>query len=161
MKNVINFAINNKRVTTLKNIHFYTLVFFIFNLSSSYSANFATVTWKGTYYEAIPNRPGVDKEYCKQHTPGGFVHVVNQALTQPITTDNGIILDQAKFAIKKLNGVYLINGSFRSRGRMNNQKWEERIHYYLYKLTEFGLTQGVWSSKACKGLYRGKVVNKS
>ncbi len=130
------------------------------NLSASYSANYSTVTWKGTYYDAIPNQAGVSKEYCKRHVPGAFIHVVNQVLTQPIITDKGIILDQAEFAIKKVNGVYLINGSFRSRGKMNNQQWEEHIQYYLYKLTEYGMTQGVWSSKDCKGLYVGKVVSK-
>jgi hypothetical protein len=137
--------------------------FILFNtLSNGYCEHFASVTWQGNYFHAIPNKPGVSKEYCKQHSPGIFIHTVNNALAHPIITENGIKLNQAKFHIKKENGVFLIQGSFQATGQTNNQKWEDTIHYYLYKLTDLGITRGVWSSKQCKGLYVGKVLeNKS
>ena len=127
-------------------------------LSSSYCSNFASVTWKGNYFHSIPNKQGVSSDYCKQHAPGVFIHTVNGGLAHPIITKNGVKLDKAKFHQKKENGVYLIQGSFRATGQTNNQKWEDTIHYHLYKLTDLGVTRGVWSSNQCKGLYLGKVI---
>lgn len=58
-------------------------------------ANLSLVTWKGTYYGAIPNKKGISKTYCKEHTLGTFVHVVKKPFTKPIYTDRGIKLDHS------------------------------------------------------------------
>jgi hypothetical protein len=127
--------------------------------TSSFCAHFASVTWKGNYFNSIPNKKEISGEYCKQHSPGVFIHTVNNALTHPIITKNDVKLDQATFQQKKENGIYIIQGSFRATGHTNNHKWEDTIHYYLYKLTDLGITRGVWSSNRCKGYYIGKVIS--
>lgn len=124
---------------------------------SGFCDSFASVTWKGNYFHSIPNKPGISKDYCKQHSPGIFIHTVNDALTRPIITNKGVKLDHAQFHQKKENGVYLIQGSFLATGKNNNRQWSDTIHYYLYKLSDLGVTRGVWSSNECKGLYIGKV----
>lgn len=128
-------------------------------ISSSYCANFSTVTWKGIYYQAIPNQPGVSANYCIQHSPGSFIHTVKGGLAHPLITNKGIKLDHPQFHLKKENGIYLIHGSFVATGKTNNQVWKDHIHYYLYKLTDLGVTRGVWSTNKCKGLYKGIVIN--
>jgi hypothetical protein len=143
----------------LKRIFLITIFLFSYQ-SSGYCENFASVTWKGNYFNSIPNKHGVSRDYCKHHSPGVFIHTVNSALTHPIITKTGVKLDHAEFYQKKANGLYFIKGSFLATGQMNNRKWKDTIHYYLYKLSDLGVTRGVWSSNECKGLYIGKVVKK-
>jgi hypothetical protein len=124
-------------------------------------ASFRSITWKGTYYQGIPNKNNISNEYCKNHTPGTFFHSVNNVLAHGIKTDKGIRLDHATFHEEKRHGLYFISGDLIAHGRTENINWDDHIYYYLYKLTENGLTQGVWRTKECKGLYAGVVVNKN
>ncbi|WP_131782398.1 hypothetical protein [Legionella gresilensis] len=117
-------------------------------------ANLDSITWKGIYYQAIPNRSGVTESYCEEHTLGTFIHVVKDALVHPIITNKGIKLDHASFNMDKIDGVYLIHGSFLATG----MQWQDRIYYYLYKYSEAGITKGIWYSKDCKGLYKGIAI---
>lgn len=123
-------------------------------------ANLDLTTWKGTYYHSIPNRIGISKSYCKEHTPGTFIHTVKDALIHPIITDKGIKLDHASFHIDKVEGVYLIHGLFLATGKSKGVQWKEYIYYYLYKFSEMGITKGIWYTNNCKGLYKGIVINK-
>ena len=116
------------------------------------------ITWKGTYYQAMPNKKGISQQYCEEHTPGSFVHVVKDALARPVFTDRGIKLDRATFKLNHVRGVYLITGDFWATGQSNHVTWQDHIYYHLYKLTESGETRGVWSTNECKGLYVGVVV---
>lgn len=56
--------------------------------------------------------------------------------------------------------MYLIHGSFSSSGKQKNKPWEETIHYFLFKKSEYGLTQGVWYTNNCKGQYKGVRLKK-
>lgn len=145
----------------MKKLILLTTVFFSSYPLSGYCENFASVTWKGNYFNSIPNKPGISNDYCKSHSPGVFIHTVNSALNHPIITKSGVKLDHAEFHQRKENGVYLIQGSFLATGQINNRRWKDTIHYYLYKLSDLGTTRGVWSSNECKGLYVGKVLKKT
>ncbi len=131
----------------------------ILNLYSQLSfATIETAVWKGTYYQGIPNESNISPEYCQDHTPGTFVHSVKNMLDQGVETDKKIKLDQGTFQEKKNLGLYFVTGELRSRGKTGNAEWEDHIHYYFYKLTEYGVTQGVWSTGKCKGLYTGVLI---
>ena len=78
-------------------------------------------------------------------------------LKDSVKTEKGIKLGPGTFHEEKRNGLYFITGELLSHGRTDNIEWEDHINYYLYKLTENGVTQGVWSTKECKGLYSGMV----
>ena len=118
-------------------------------------AKLDSITWKGTYYQAVPVKNGISKDYCEEHSPGSFIHIVKEASTNSFVTDKGIKLDSVFFNVDKIDGIYLIHGSIVARGNSKGIQWQELIHYYLYKLSEAGITKGVWYSKNCKGLYRG------
>lgn len=123
-------------------------------------ANLDSITWKGTYYHATPIKHGITKKYCQDHTPGSFVHTVKSALTKPIMTDNGIMLDQTTFNVEKIGRLHLMYGRVVASGKIDNLAWHERINYVLYKSSEAGETKGIWYSANCKGLYRGVALSK-
>lgn len=127
-------------------------------LSQSLFAAVNVVTWKSTYYQGIPNKNNISKEYCRNHTSGTFIHSVKNMLDSGIKTDKGIKLDHATFAEKEKNGLYFITGDLIAHGKTNGISWQDHIYYYLYKLTANGLTQGVWQTSECKGWYQGIVV---
>ncbi|MEQ1790619.1 MAG: hypothetical protein ABL857_09275 [Rickettsiales bacterium] len=122
-------------------------------------ANLDLITWKGIYYQAVPNKKGITENYCKKHTPGIFIHVVKDALAHPIITDKGIKLDHASFNMDKVDRIYLIHGDLLATGKSEGVQWQDHIYYYLYKFTEAGVTKGIWYSNECKGLYKGIVIN--
>lgn len=123
-----------------------------------FSASVTSIQWKGIYHRGIPNKNNISNEYCKSHTPGAFIHSVNNVLAHGMTTDKGIRLDHATFHEEKKQGLYFITGDLLSHGKTENINWDDHIYFYLYKLTEDGLTQGMWRTNECKGLYTGMVV---
>ena len=124
-------------------------------------ANAESITWKGTYYNGVPIKKGVTKEYCSEHTPGTFIHVVKDALKHPLVTNKRIILDHATFNSDKVDSIYLLHGQLRAMKKSNKVKWQDKIDYFLYKHDEAGITKGVWYSSECKGLYKGIVINQN
>jgi hypothetical protein len=132
---------------------------FLFLLFPSLSfANLESVTWKGTYHDAIPNKKDVSLAYCKAHTPGSFIHVVKAPISRQFITDKGITLDRGTFHLKKTHHVYLLHGDFWATGKTNDVSWQDHIYWYATKLTEAGITRGVWSSNECKGFYTGIAI---
>lgn len=130
-------------------------------LFSSYiHADGTSSVWKGEYYQPMPINKVVSKQYCEAHSPGTFTHVVKEALNHPIYTDKGIKLSKAQFMVDKVDNIYLIHGSFLVSGQGKKGTWNEKLHYFLFKKTEYGTTQGVWYTSDCKGLYRGQLVRK-
>lgn len=114
--------------------------------------------WKATYYNSIPNQQNVSQKYCNQHEPGTFIGTVQDELKKDTTTNHQIKLSHFTFHQKIQNGIYLMKGTLIANGKTNNENWQDSIHYYVYKLTPNGMTQGVWSSTQCKGLYLGTVI---
>ena len=47
---------------------------------------------------------------------------------------------------------------FIATGKTGDKQWQDHVYYYLYKLSDLGITKGVWSSTECKGLYLGEVL---
>lgn len=135
------------------------ILFMIIYSPISFASSDTDVAWKGTYYQAVPRKKNISQKYCEEHTPGSFIHSVKNVLNNGIKTDKGIILDHASFHEQQERGLYFINGDFIAHGKTNNLKWEEHIYYYFYKLDQFGVTRGVWSTPECKGLYTGIVIN--
>ncbi len=133
----------------------------IFSLSQLSFATTETVIWKGIYYSGIPNKNNISKMYCKLHTPGIFIHSVNKVLLHGVTTDKRIRLDHATFSEVKKHGLYFMTGELMAHGKTHKKLWNDRIHYYLYKLTENGKTQGVWRTRECKGLYTGVIIKRA
>lgn len=131
----------------------------VFQLGSAFAAA-GDVTWLGRYYQAVPAQRYVNQTYCDEHTPGRFIHTVKGALAYPVITNRGIILDQATYRVKAINDFYFMQGEFRARGMSRGKAWEDRIHYYVFKRGRRGVTQGMWSTNECKGLYRGVVLNR-
>ena len=123
-------------------------------------ADAKSVTWSVTYYQAIPNKKEISAQYCSIHVLGTFIGDVNKQLHFGAITNHGIKLDKFTFNSRTNNGIYLMVGTLRARGQFKNIPWEDHIHYYVYKLSEYGLTKGIWSSGDCKGYLIGKVVNK-
>lgn len=122
-------------------------------------ANPNTILWQGEYYAAVPIKKEITPHYCDSHSPGTFTHRVNDALAHPLYTDKKIKLAHAQFKVDKVDGIYLIHGSFLASGKYNKQSWQETIHYFLFKRSPSGVTQGIWYTPYCKGLYRGRPVN--
>jgi len=118
-------------------------------------ANLDLITWKGTYYHAVPINKHVSLEYCKEHTPGSFIHTVQ---SQFAVTDKNIRLDHSVFHIDKVGNVFLIYGDITATGNTRDKPWHDRLHYYAYKFTEAGVTEGIWYSDKCKGLYKGIAI---
>ncbi len=135
-------------------VFLYTLFF-----SNASLANLDLITWKGIYYKAVPHKKGVTKKYCKEHSPGTFIHTIKDGIARPIITNKGINLKQISFNMDKVDGIYLINGSLIASGKTAKTAWHDRIDYFLYKYSEAGITQGVWYSDQCKGFYKGLVLN--
>jgi hypothetical protein len=135
----------------------YVLIGWLF--SQGVLANMDSLTWKGTYYHAKPIKPGISKQYCKEHTPGTFIHNVKEALEHSTLTDRGIKLDQATFNMDKVGKTYLIHGEITANGKTQKAEWHDRIHYFFYKYREAGTTRGVWYTNECKGLYKGIVIS--
>lgn len=135
---------------------FFTFIPFLASANDQKSA-----TWSATYYDAIPNKADISKEYCLAHTPGTFVGNVNDQLKFGAKTDKGILLDNFTFNTAKKQGIYFLQGNLRARGNYQGKPWEDHITYYCYKLSEYGLTRGVWVSSECKGFFLGKVNNKN
>lgn len=120
-------------------------------------ANIDDITWRGTYYAAKPLKKNISLAYCQAHTPGSFIHTINQALTQPIITDRNIKLTRATFHEDKMNDMYLIHGDLFA----SQKTWQEHIYYFLYKFSEAGITRGIWFTNDCRGLYHGMIISKS
>ncbi|MDX1836995.1 hypothetical protein DIZ81_04825 [Legionella taurinensis] len=133
-------------------------LFLVFYLCPVFAAPDDTTIWQGTYYQAEPAQRYVNQAYCDEHTPGRFVHTVKGALTYPIITNRGIILDQATFHVRAINDFYFMQGELRARGMSRGKVWEDRIHYYLFKRGQRGVTKGMWSTNECKGRYQGIVL---
>lgn len=136
------------------------LLSFVFLLPAFTYANEKEVIWSAKYYDAVPNQKGISADYCQQHTPGTFVGAVKEQLKFGAITDRGIKLDHFTFNSKKIAGISFIEGSLRARGETQKTKWEDHLHYYVYKLSEYGLTRGVWQSKECKGFFVGKAISR-
>lgn len=132
----------------------------VFLLPSFAYANEKDVIWSATYYQAIPNKKGISQDYCQAHTPGTFVGKVNEQLQFGAVTNRGIKLDQFTFHNKKIAGISFMEGSLRARGHTQKTNWEDHLRYYVYKLSEYGLTRGVWQSKECKGFFVGRFISK-
>jgi hypothetical protein len=116
--------------------------------------------WKSTYYGAVPRQKEVDLAYCQQHEPGTFVGIVNDQLVHGAITDRHIQLTQFTFKQHIQDGIYFMQGTLLASGIIDGKKWQWPIKYYVYKLTENGVTRGAWSSEQCKGLYVGRVERK-
>ncbi len=116
------------------------------------------ITWKGTYYNAIPNKTNISQEYCNEHTIGTFIHTVKDALNHPIITDRNIVLNFVTFNTQMVGGVYFMHGDVWAAGKSKNIEWRDHIYYHVYKLTETGITKGFWSTDECKGFYVGWVI---
>ena len=128
-------------------------------LSGQSLAETVGVIWEGTWYRAMPNRPGITKAYCEAHAPGTFRHVLHQDdNARPIVTSNGIRISNAAVSVDEAGGIYLVHGKLVANGISGRTRWRDRIDFYLYKLTAQGITRGVWSTPECKGLYRAVVV---
>lgn len=137
----------------MKPLFIFLILFFVsFSYPSISFANLDLITWKGIYYQAIPNKKNISMEYCKAHTPGTFIHTVKDTVAY---TNKGIKLDNPTFHMQKKQGIYLIHGDIWASGKTKNVPWHDHIYYYAYKLSEAGITQGVWSSNECKGRYIG------
>ncbi|RDI48688.1 hypothetical protein [Aquicella lusitana] len=134
-------------------------ILFLVLLPATAFCDYRSVTWKGTYYQTIPNKKNVTQGYCNEHLPGTFIHTVSRALAHPMKTDRGIKLSNASFHLRKQQGIYFIDGDFWASKATVGKKWQDHIYYRLYKLTEYGETRGVWFSRECKGLYVGKVLD--
>jgi len=140
----------------------FKIILLLFCYSSYVLGGANSVVWKGQYYNSIPIKKGISKSYCEMHCPGTFTHVVNEALEHPIYTDKGIKLANATFNVDKVDNLYLIHGSFLVSGKNRDKRdkpWQETIHYFLFKKSEYGLTQGIWYTNSCKGLYRGSRIS--
>ncbi|AWN73595.1 hypothetical protein LEAN103870_18650 [Legionella anisa] len=122
-------------------------------------ANLDLITWKGIYYQAVPNKKGVTRKYCNEHNPGTFIHTIKDGIDKPLITNKGIKLKQISFESNKVDRIYLIHGSLIASGTTAKNSWQDQIHYFLYKYSEAGITKGIWYSKQCKGLYKGIVLN--
>jgi hypothetical protein len=122
-------------------------------------ANLDLITWKGIYYQAVPNKKGITKKYCNEHNPGTFIHTIHDGIDKPIITDKGINLKQISFKSDKVDSIYLIHGSLIASAKKAKNSWHDRIDYFLYKHSEAGITKGIWYSTQCKGLYKGIVLN--
>lgn len=140
-----------------RRIFFVSLFIFIFYPNVS-SANLSLITWRGEYYQSIPNKKNVSLAYCQAHAPGIFIHRVPADLTRPIITNKGILLERATFSMTVQQGVYFMQGDVWASGTTNHVKWQDHIVYHVYKLTEAGVTRGIWSSPECKGLYLGMAI---
>ena len=118
-------------------------------------ADLDLITWKGIYYQAKPIKKGISLKYCKEHTIGSFIHTIKDT---NIRTSKNILLTDSHFNIDKLNNIYLIHGDFLATNKSNQSAWQDRIHYFLYKFSENGITQGIWYTDKCKGLYKGITI---
>jgi len=116
--------------------------------------------WKSTYYSAIPNQKNISRSYCRQHEPGTFIGIVDDQLAGGAMTNRQIKLNNFTFHQQIKNGIYFMQGSLHARGITDGKEWDDEINYYVYKLTEDGITRGVWNSQKCKGLYLGQVIKK-
>ncbi len=127
----------------------------VLSFSQSQSVSDKIIIWKANYYGAIPNQPGINQAYCDAHEPGVFIGNVQDELAHGAQTNHQIFLDQFTFQEQKINGLYFMQGSLQATGKYLGKPWQDKISYYVYKLTEEGQTQGVWSSGTCKGWYLG------
>lgn len=118
-------------------------------------ADLGLITWKGIYYQAVPNKKGITQEYCEEHSMGTCIHTIKDEFDM---TTTGVKLDHSNFNIDKVNGVYLIYGDFLATKKSKNINWQDHIYYYAYKFSEAGVTRGIWYSNACKGLYEGIAI---
>jgi hypothetical protein len=67
-------------------------------------------------------------------------------------------MDYFTFHVENKNGIYLMKGNTVATGKSSDKIWQDHIHYYVYKLSDEGITQGVWSSAECKGFYLGEII---
>lgn len=142
---------------------FFYIIFstFILGLSQFCSAAPKAMTWIGSYYESVPNRENISAKYCEEHTPGDFSVIIktNADLFRPIVTNKNIRLFKPTINKHLIHGIYFIDGDFWASGKTKNIEWQDHIYYYLYKLTEHDTAKGVWSSRDCKGLYKGYIFS--
>ncbi|HSW70040.1 MAG TPA: hypothetical protein VLI69_07835 [Gammaproteobacteria bacterium] len=131
------------------------ILFFLIFLPKFSYANLELITWKGTYYQARPIKKGVSLKYCKEHTIGTFIHTIKD---RNIITDKHILLSDPHFNIDKINNIYLIYGDLLAISNSKKSVWRDRIHYFLCKFNENGITEGVWYTDKCKGLYMGIAI---
>lgn len=130
-------------------------LFFLFPILGFSEVN--SITWKGIYDSAVPLNRSLTTNYCEQHTPGIFLHTVKDALAHPLITEKGIKLDKASFHQLKISGIYVIYGDLlASRPQKSDVTW--KINYFLYKFTEDGITNGIWYTPGCLGVYTGIAV---
>ncbi len=114
--------------------------------------------WQGYYQTAKPIQQTTKASFCHEHTPGVFIHTINDMITKPVKTNRGITLSNAIFNQDHVGKVYLIYGELTASGPNNG--WHDNIHYVLYKFSKNGITRGVWYTNKCKGTYIGTVVPK-
>ena len=120
----------------------------------------SSFVWKSTYYGTVPRQKEISVTYCQQHEPGTFEGIVKDQLTHGAITNRHIQLTQFTFKQHIQNGIYFMQGTLLASGVTGGKRWHDPIKYYVYKLTEDGVTRGVWSSEKCKGLYVGRIERK-
>lgn len=118
-------------------------------------ANLDLITWKGTYYQAKPIQKNISLAYCEEHTPGSFIHTIKDS---SVVTDKNILLSHTHFKMDKVNNVYLMHGDFLATAKTGQKTWQDHIYYFVYKFTESGVTEGIWYTGQCKGLYKGIAI---
>ncbi len=134
------------------------LLFSLCIFSTTIMAQNSKIIWKASYYNPTPNKENISQQYCNIHNPGTFIGSVNKQLLNGAITSKKIKLKHFTFHQQIVKGIYLMHGSVIASSLKKDSHWTDHIHYYIYKLTPHGRTQGIWTSGDCKGLFIGEVL---
>jgi hypothetical protein len=110
------------------------------------------LVWKVSVISALPGRPGVPAEFCREFTPDSYAAPVTQLQQTGAQAQNGMTIKYRTVQTQEQNQLYLtaIDGMI-SKKLDPEHSWYTRFYIYLQQLTPAGVADGVWSTSDCKG----------
>lgn len=115
-----------------------------------------SVTWTAVFSNVMPRSAEFTQAYCEAHTPTVIVTRIDQITSkQGVNALNGVNIRYLSYKTVEKDGLYfnLVNAVV--SGVDEHGKWSAAMKLYEQTLTPTYLTNTVWSTHACKGMFLG------
>ncbi len=120
----------------------------------------SSVVWQATFYGVMPNRKNISQAFCESHSPDVLKTTVQNILREGAIAKNKVKLKYNNYDQTTRNKLYFIDIHAIMSGIYQGKKWSQKVYIHQQKLTPKGITFAIWSSKDCKGFFKGEVINK-
>lgn len=108
--------------------------------------------WKVSIISAFPARSGIPSDFCLQFTPNNFAASLNQLQQNGVRADNNIVIRFRTFQPEMQNDLIFTQiEAVISKQLDSGHAWYTNMFIHLQQLSPYGVADGVWSTRECKG----------